>query len=105
MRDVDYAVFHAPYNKLVHKSFGRYFWQLFLQHPAASPHSAVLERFRGMSAHDSYKDKELATALLRVSEADYAVKVAPSELITSLLDQSISRDRYHGCFFFRVVWQ
>ncbi len=28
--DFDFAVFHAPYNKLVQKSFGRYAWQDFL---------------------------------------------------------------------------
>jgi hypothetical protein len=84
MSDFDHAVFHAPYNKLVQKSFGRYFWQLFLQHPATSPYSVALQRFQAMAADVSYKDKELASTLMKISEGDYARKVAPSELITSL---------------------
>jgi hypothetical protein len=44
----------------------------------------TLEAFRGMSADESYTSKDLMTALRSVSEKDYADKVAPTELITSL---------------------
>jgi hydroxymethylglutaryl-CoA synthase len=87
---MDYAVFHAPYNKLVQKAFGRYLWNDFLQNPTAFPKADLLMKFTSLSPEESYTDRELANALRSISESAYAQLVAPSELITSTQNAHIA---------------
>lgn len=57
-----YVVFHAPFNKMVRKSFGRIRYNDFLTDPDA-PGFEDLKKFEKVSEEDSYLDK--VRALLR----------------------------------------
>jgi hydroxymethylglutaryl-CoA synthase len=83
LKNADYAVFHAPYNKLVQKSFGRYLYIDHLRHPTQTPHLAELAKFSKFSAEETYASKALQDVLRDLSKADYDRMVAPTELITS----------------------
>jgi hydroxymethylglutaryl-CoA synthase len=69
----DYFVFHAPYNKLVQKSFGRLLYQDMLSGVADA---AAIEQWKSTPAKETYEDKNLETALKKASDAQYKQKVA-----------------------------
>merc|ERR1712244_214842 len=50
----DYWIFHAPYNKLVSKTFGRIIYHDFLEHPSIY--------------YEKYKDNDAMTAFLKKYE-------------------------------------
>lgn len=82
MDDFDYAVFHAPYNKLVQYSFGRYLFNDFRRNP--DRYSGLgLEQFASLSPEETYVNKDLLKAIRGHSKDQYDVKVAPSELVPS----------------------
>lgn len=71
--NTDYFVFHAPYNKLVQKSFGRLLYQDMLSGAAdATP----IEQWKSVPAKETYEDKGLETAMKKASDAQYKEKVA-----------------------------
>lgn len=96
LSQADYAVFHAPYNKLVQRSFGRYLLQDFKRHPSLVPHLAGLAQFAALTAEETYTSKPLQEALRELSKAEYARKVAPSELITKECGNSYCGSLYAG---------
>jgi hydroxymethylglutaryl-CoA synthase len=71
--DTDYFVFHAPYNKLVQKSFGRLLYQDML---SGAAEAAPIEQWKNVSPKDTYEDKGLESAMKKASEAQYQQKVA-----------------------------
>lgn len=71
--NTDYFVFHAPYNKLVQKSFGRLLYQDML---AGAADAAAIEQWKNTPAKETYEDKHLEAALKKASEAPYQQKVA-----------------------------
>lgn len=74
----DYFVFHAPYNKLVQKSFGRILYQDML---AGAADSAPIEQWKSVPTKDTYEDKVLESTMKKASEAAYQQKVAlPAEV-------------------------
>jgi hydroxymethylglutaryl-CoA synthase len=94
---LDYVVFHAPFNKLVCKSFARLVLNDYLRYPElASQHRAVsgalraqLAKLKRLPAHlnptgvcvpppSTYWDRTLMQLLLECSEPLYRAKCAPS---------------------------
>jgi 3-hydroxy-3-methylglutaryl-CoA-synthase len=68
----DYIVFHSPYNKLVQKSFGRL---MYLDMLHGKIDSSSVEKWLTMPVEQTYEDKELETALKKVSANGYKEKV------------------------------
>eukprot|EP00850_Spirogloea_muscicola_P003878 SM000016S01866 [mRNA] locus=s16:344893:348687:+ [translate_table: standard] len=78
----DYIVFHAPYNKLVQKGLARLAYRDFLAGRIEDPEFlAALEPFAGISQDESYTNKDLEKALMRVTKDMYLRKVGPSEIL------------------------
>ena len=73
--NTDHFLFHAPYNKLVQKSFGRCVYNDIRQ-GIASPEGT--EKWVDVDIASTYEDKELETALKKRSAALYQEKVALS---------------------------
>lgn len=93
----DYTVFHAPYNKLVQKSFGRFVLQEFKRQPNRFPELAkALAPFADMPLEQTYNDKDLAKALSKVGQPGYDAKVKPTELITKECGNSYCGSLYAG---------
>jgi len=73
VKNTDYFVFHAPYNKLVQKSFARLVYQDML---AGALDAAAIEQWKTVPAKETYEDKGLEAALKKASEPLYKEKVA-----------------------------
>mmetsp|Transcript_32268 Transcript_32268/g.126275 ORF Transcript_32268/g.126275 Transcript_32268/m.126275 type:complete len:313 (+) Transcript_32268:607-1545(+) len=76
----DYAVFHAPFNKMVRKSFARLRYNDYLTDSASvvDP-QGKLSRFRDVPLADSYTDKELEKAFVNESSDLYKKMVEPGD--------------------------
>ena len=92
----DYAVFHAPYNKLVQKSFGRYLWNDYLRAGKTGELESVFGEFKDISVADSYVDRGLLKAQVAASKEIYQRMVQPSELITKECGNSYCGSLYAG---------
>eukprot|EP00049_Salpingoeca_infusionum_P018593 m.357923 g.357923 ORF g.357923 m.357923 type:complete len:508 (-) comp17988_c0_seq1:359-1882(-) len=93
LEDQDYAIFHAPYNKLVQKSFGRFFLQDFLR---KGDSIESLDKYRGIPLAETYNDRHLQKALSSYTKPIYNEKVQPSELITKQCGNSYCGSLYAG---------
>eukprot|EP00190_Bangiopsis_sp_CCMP1999_P006900 CAMPEP_0198722348 /NCGR_PEP_ID=MMETSP1475-20131203/112_1 /TAXON_ID= ORGANISM="Unidentified sp., Strain CCMP1999" /NCGR_SAMPLE_ID=MMETSP1475 /ASSEMBLY_ACC=CAM_ASM_001111 /LENGTH=443 /DNA_ID=CAMNT_0044483251 /DNA_START=103 /DNA_END=1431 /DNA_ORIENTATION=- len=74
----DYMVLHAPFNKMVRKSFARIRYNDFLLRPDA-PEFKDLQEFSKVSEADSYNDKALEKAFIKESTELYNKMTKPSE--------------------------
>eukprot|EP00729_Bicosta_minor_P010031 gene10031-32060_t len=94
----DYSIFHAPYNKLVQKSFGRYLWNDYLRDPASvdAELAAGFEEYKNITANDSYTDRAFLKHLVNISKSKYQEMVQPTELITKQCGNSYCGSTYAG---------
>ncbi|XP_073303902.1 hydroxymethylglutaryl-CoA synthase-like [Primulina huaijiensis] len=81
--DVDYFVFHSPYNKLVQKSFARLLFNDFLRSASSIGESAKekLAPFSSLTSDESYQSRDLEKASQQVAKPFYDAKVQPSTLV------------------------
>ncbi|EFJ16163.1 hypothetical protein SELMODRAFT_228892 [Selaginella moellendorffii] len=79
LQDVNYAVFHSPYNKLVQKSFARLVYNDIQR--KTRPEDEKLKPFANISEDESYTNKDLEKATQDIAKPDYNLKVVPSTLI------------------------
>ena len=77
LKNLDYFVFHCPYSKLVQKSFGRLGYNDFLRNPSDSAFVGM-ESFANVSEDESYVNRDLEKAFMRITEKDYKAKVLTS---------------------------
>lgn len=96
LHSADYSIFHAPYNKLVQKSFGRCLWNDYKRDPAANAHLAEFEQFNGLALDDTYTDRAFLKHLVAVSKEEYNRMVKPTELITMQCGNSYCGSTYAG---------
>eukprot|EP00039_Didymoeca_costata_P008966 m.119091 g.119091 ORF g.119091 m.119091 type:complete len:297 (-) comp14304_c0_seq2:62-952(-) len=89
----DFAVFHAPYNKLVQKSFGRYMYNDQLRGGAPV---AGMEDFKDLSVEETYENKGFLKQLVTASKDKYSDMVQPSELITKQCGNSYCGSSHAG---------
>eukprot|EP01087_Luapelamoeba_hula_P001719 TRINITY_DN1148_c0_g1_i1.p1 TRINITY_DN1148_c0_g1~~TRINITY_DN1148_c0_g1_i1.p1 ORF type:complete len:490 (+),score=64.27 TRINITY_DN1148_c0_g1_i1:402-1871(+) len=95
--DVDYALFHSPYTKLVQKSWGRLHYLDFLTHKDSKALAqSALHQYTSLSSEASYSNKELTKALQDETKQSYAAKVVPSLLLPSELGNSYCGSLYTG---------
>mmetsp|Transcript_36292 Transcript_36292/g.95077 ORF Transcript_36292/g.95077 Transcript_36292/m.95077 type:complete len:488 (-) Transcript_36292:105-1568(-) len=90
----DYSVFHAPYNKLVQKSFGRYLYNDYKR--GTGGEGLDFEQFDGLTADETYTNRDFLKHLVNVSKEHYKRMVMPSELITKQCGNSYCGSTYAG---------
>lgn len=95
INDADRVLFHAPYNKLVQKSFGRLMYNESLLHPGLDEFKA-LEQFADVKTEDSYSSVPLEKAAVAASKQWYAEKVYPGISIPQLLGNMYTASLYAG---------
>jgi hydroxymethylglutaryl-CoA synthase len=98
IEDAQHVLFHAPYNKLVQKSFARLLFNEFLSVPSAAsnPSFAALKPFAATVREQSYEDVPLEKAAVAVSKNWYADKVSPGILIPQHLGNMYTASLYAG---------
>eukprot|EP00045_Choanoeca_perplexa_P017876 m.269597 g.269597 ORF g.269597 m.269597 type:complete len:505 (-) comp17663_c0_seq3:6094-7608(-) len=96
LNKADFAVFHAPYNKLVQKSMGRFLYQEYLKDASSQPALAPLDEFKGMPLEETYTDKAFIKALTSASKPAYKQLVEPTEYITKQCGNSYCGSLYAG---------
>ncbi|KAF0388435.1 hydroxymethylglutaryl-CoA synthase [Gigaspora margarita] len=78
----DYVLFHAPYCKLVQKSYARLFYNDFVYN-AEDPCFKNVQQFKGLNVEESLQSKELEKAFVEVSKPSYTKKILPNLLAPS----------------------
>jgi len=101
-----YFVFHAPYNKLVQKSFARLYYTDSLlraandsgasKSAANAAIDAVFAPFAGLEAAASLTSRELEQAAVGLSKAGYKAHVAPGTLLPQSLGNMYTASLYAG---------
>eukprot|EP00056_Hartaetosiga_gracilis_P005218 m.82580 g.82580 ORF g.82580 m.82580 type:complete len:519 (+) comp12091_c0_seq1:181-1737(+) len=94
LSDADYSIFHAPYNKLVQKSFGRLCYLDYRQNNTQE--FAALSPYAEMELAATYNDREFQKLLSSVSKQTYLDMVKDSELITKECGNSYCGSLYAG---------
>jgi 3-hydroxy-3-methylglutaryl-CoA-synthase/farnesyl-diphosphate farnesyltransferase/isopentenyl-diphosphate delta-isomerase type 1 len=94
--DLDYCIFHAPYNKLVVRSLARLVFNDFLGTGCQQP--SALQAFAHLSKDDdaSLHDRDLDIACRKASAAAYQEKTAPSTWLSRQTGNSYTASLYMG---------
>ncbi|KAK2724415.1 hydroxymethylglutaryl-CoA synthase 1-like [Artemia franciscana] len=94
----DAFCFHAPYCKLVQKSFARLYYNDLLHVPVDDIPSKFsgLENFRSMKPEETYFNRELEQAFMGLSKEDYEKKIKPS-LHVSTNNGNMYTASLYGC--------
>lgn len=95
VQDFDYAVFHAPYNKLVQKSFARLLYNDFMRNPN-DPQYASIRGLSEISLEDSYNDRDIQSTFSKLGKSSYNAKVEPSTLLPKQLGNMYSASLWAG---------
>lgn len=92
-----YLLFHAPYNKLVQKAAARMLYNDYMRGAVRPEFSdAKLEPFRSVPREQSYDNRDLEQAFVRLSGPLYAEKVAPSTLLPQNIGNTYTASLYAG---------
>lgn len=96
----DYFVFHAPYNKLVQKSYGRLF---FLDARRASTQGGEGAEIDGIAPEcltkpiqETYTDKALESTLKRVSAEDFDQRLSDANAASKLVGNTYTASVFLG---------
>ncbi|EGC30092.1 hydroxymethylglutaryl-CoA synthase [Dictyostelium purpureum] len=92
---VDYALFHSPYNKLVQKSFGRMLYNDFLNNKNDAKFQ-TLEQYKQFQPEETYFNTDLEKALTALTKTDYQSKVAPTTNLAKQLGNTYCGSTYAG---------
>uniref|UniRef100_A0A7C9DCJ0 Hydroxymethylglutaryl-CoA synthase n=1 Tax=Opuntia streptacantha TaxID=393608 RepID=A0A7C9DCJ0_OPUST len=94
--DVDYVVFHSPYNKLVQKSFARLMYNDFLRNASSIPEDAKekLTPFSSLSIDESYQSRDLEKISQQIAKSLYDEKVQPTALIPKQIGNTYTASLY-----------
>lgn len=98
LSEADYVVFHAPYNKLVQKSYARLVYNDFVRNPSFVEEdvSAKLQPFATLSPADSLVNRDLEKVAQQVAKKQYDSKVVPSTLLPKELGNMYCASLYAG---------
>lgn len=95
-KDVQHAIFHLPYTKLVQKSFARMAFDDARRNPTASKYAAKLAPFLQMNNEESYTHRDMEKAALDVTSQEYKAKVFPSTLAGRRIGNIYTGSLYAG---------
>jgi len=93
LQDIDYIVFHAPFHKMVQKSFARLLFNDFRRDPDNKLFENV-QAFRNISMEASYSDKDLEKAFMSLSKSLYEKKCAPGTFLARNIGNSYTASLY-----------
>jgi hydroxymethylglutaryl-CoA synthase len=102
LNSFDYAVLHAPYNKLTQKAFGRLYYSHFkgrteeVETNCYSPDWSSLEQFGSLTEEEGYVNVPLEKALVQMSASAYSEKVGPATLLPKQLGILYTASLYAG---------
>ena len=97
MTKFDHTIFHAPYAKLVQKSYGRMFVIDFLNNPDAPEYKdSPLQAFRDVKLSETYNNRELMNAAVKHSTEAYKKKVIPSLHLPKNCGNTYAGSTYFG---------
>eukprot|EP01132_Coremiostelium_polycephalum_P002620 gene2620-3248_t len=100
MQQVDYAVFHSPYNRLVEKSFARLLYNDYLVSSAQQKEDPRYKEWKAFESvglgKESYLNPKLESVSLKLSQEEYKKKVVPSTLLSKELGNSYCGSVYSG---------
>jgi hydroxymethylglutaryl-CoA synthase len=106
VHDVDYFLFHSPYNKLVQKSFARVLYhdiragrKLDSDLCGAGDVSEVASQWKDTPLADTYKDKVLEGKMKELSRSYYDTKVAPGCDASKLIGNT-----YTASVYLNLAW-
>ena len=97
----DYFVFHAPYNKLVQKSFGRLFFldarRRFERTGKALDEDEAFEKeLLSKPIEETYADRALEGVLKKESAADYKKRLEDSNMVSKLVGNTYTASVFLG---------
>lgn len=95
LSDFSHVIFHAPYNKLVQKSFAQLEFIEFLGDPDR-PQFQDFQKFRSLSVQKMSADRKAMSELLKLTASDYKRMVGPSTLIGKQLGNTYTASLYMG---------
>jgi len=98
LADADYVVCHAPYNKLVQKSYARLIYNDYIRDPSyvGKEAAAKLEPFAGLAQEDSLVNRDLEKVSQDVAKKDYKTKIEPATLLPKELGNMYCASLYAG---------
>lgn len=83
VRDVDFVLFHAPFNKMVVKSFARMLYSDFLQtKQGEDSFFEDVERFRELERASAHRDRLAQKAFVNLAKPLYEQKVSPGDWLS-----------------------
>ncbi len=88
-------MFHCPYSKLVQKSFARLAYNDFLRNPS-DPAFAGMEAFAKISRADSYINRDIEKAFMRLTDEGYKAKVLESLVLPKNVGNMYCASVYGG---------
>ncbi|RHZ78565.1 hypothetical protein Glove_161g26 [Diversispora epigaea] len=95
VKSFDYFLFHAPYCKLVQKSFGRLFYNDFIR-KSDDPIFESVQQFKSMKIEESFQSRDLEKAFIGISKTEYEKKVKPTLLTATEIGNMYCASLY-GC--------
>lgn len=95
----DYFVFHAPYNKLVQKSYGRLFFmdaRKRFELTGDKDVEGIDAEWLSKSIEETYTDKNLEGSLKKMSAADYKQRLTDSNMASKLVGNTYTASVFLG---------
>ena len=105
----DYFVFHAPYNKLVQKSYGRLFlmdarrrrqWAMDAEEEKKDPKEAIdegpLQEWLLKPVEETYNDKALEKALKQLSAKDFEMRLGDANAASKIVGNTYAASVFLG---------
>jgi hydroxymethylglutaryl-CoA synthase len=95
----DYFVFHAPYNKLVQKSYGRLFFmdaRKRFERTGDKDIEGIDEEWLSKPIQETYSDKGLEGALKKMSGADYKQRLEDSNMASKRVGNTYTASVFLG---------
>ncbi|CAN8073841.1 unnamed protein product [Agarophyton chilense] len=93
--DVDYCVFHAPFNKMVHKSFARLIYNDFLNSTEGEDSFyQPVEQYRNLPRELSHRNREAQRAFVKLAKENYEEKCAPAAWLAKRIGNCYTASLY-----------
>ncbi|EFJ12678.1 hypothetical protein SELMODRAFT_123543 [Selaginella moellendorffii] len=97
VQEAHFLVFHAPFNKLVRRSFERLLWNDYQRDCSSlGEDGEKLKPFQGLTADDIVSNASLKEVMKAVAEPGYDAKVSPSTLIPRRVGNMYCASLYAG---------
>jgi hydroxymethylglutaryl-CoA synthase len=94
-KDVDYCVFHAPFDKMVQRAIARLVYNDFLETtPDSDPQYAEVELFRSLSRESSHRDRNAMRGFVSYTKPLYEAKCSPATWLAREIGNAYTASLY-----------